>query len=375
MASGTQQGYLVLADISGYTAYLAGAELEHAQEILTALLETIVGHFKTRLTLVKLEGDAVFAYAPAASLTRGETLLELLEATYLAFRDHIDAARRRTTCQCTACRTMASLDLKFLVHHGSYVLQKVAGIVELVGSDVNLIHRLLKNQLTDLTGWRAYALFTEGGLQQVGLPAAGLHAHPERYEHLGEVQTFSFDMRRRYQELKDAQRVFLPAAEADFVFVDDLPAPPSVVWDWFNEPRKRVQWAGFDTLRWTLTSSGRTGAGAQSHCLHGQAVLNAETYLDWRPFDYFTFAGSHGPMLGTYQFEPIQAGQGTRLHIHMRGQMPLPGFIRRPLLRSMLKPQITTAGIRLAALVAEEQRRLAAETGPAAETDAQAGPV
>jgi len=38
----TQHGYLVLADISGYTSYLAGTELEHAHEVLTELLETIV---------------------------------------------------------------------------------------------------------------------------------------------------------------------------------------------------------------------------------------------------------------------------------------------------------------------------------------------
>ena len=37
-----QHGYLVLADISGYTAYLAGVELDHAHEILSDLLETIV---------------------------------------------------------------------------------------------------------------------------------------------------------------------------------------------------------------------------------------------------------------------------------------------------------------------------------------------
>ena len=57
----TRHGYLVLADISGYTSYLAQVELEHAHEILTDLLETIVEKFKQILTVSKLEGDAVFA--------------------------------------------------------------------------------------------------------------------------------------------------------------------------------------------------------------------------------------------------------------------------------------------------------------------------
>ena len=129
----TQHGYLVLADISGYTSYLAGTELEHAHEILTDLLEIIVDHFRSVLTISKLEGDAVFAHAPEARLARGETLLELIEATYVAFRDGVEAARRRTTCECNACRAIPSLDLKFLLHHGDYILQNVSGIAELVG--------------------------------------------------------------------------------------------------------------------------------------------------------------------------------------------------------------------------------------------------
>ena len=59
----TIHGYLVLADIGGYSGYLALVELEHAHEILTDLLEVIVEKFKTILTISKLEGDAVFANA------------------------------------------------------------------------------------------------------------------------------------------------------------------------------------------------------------------------------------------------------------------------------------------------------------------------
>ena len=37
MSAVTQHGYLVIADISGYTSFLAGTELEHSQEILADL--------------------------------------------------------------------------------------------------------------------------------------------------------------------------------------------------------------------------------------------------------------------------------------------------------------------------------------------------
>ena len=148
MEKGTLQGYLVLADISGYTSYLAGVELTHARDILTELLELIVGYFKPLLTIVELEGDGVYAYAPESKIQRGETLLELAESTYQAFRDRIESVRRRTTCQCNACKSIPNLDLKFIVHYGEYLLQSVSGITKLVGSDINLVHRLLKNHVS-----------------------------------------------------------------------------------------------------------------------------------------------------------------------------------------------------------------------------------
>ena len=111
MSSETEHGYLVLADISGYTSFLAKVELDHAHEILTDLLEVIVRQFKTMLTISKLEGDAVFANVNEARLPRPEALLELVENTYIEFCRRRDSSQRRTTCQCRACQSMPSLEL------------------------------------------------------------------------------------------------------------------------------------------------------------------------------------------------------------------------------------------------------------------------
>ena len=51
---------LVIADISGYTRYLAGAELDHAQDILADLMSTVVTSVRPTFRLAKLEGgDAI----------------------------------------------------------------------------------------------------------------------------------------------------------------------------------------------------------------------------------------------------------------------------------------------------------------------------
>src|SRR6266496_1523492 len=100
--STTQQGYLVIADISGYTSFVAITELEHAQDILSELLELIIERFKPWLSIHKIEGDAIFAYTLKSNIERGETLFELIETTYFAFRSRREAAQHRTACTCNA---------------------------------------------------------------------------------------------------------------------------------------------------------------------------------------------------------------------------------------------------------------------------------
>jgi len=332
-----QPGYLVLADITGYTAYLAGSELDHANNVLSDLLESMVAMLRPALTIVKLEGDAVFAYAPEERVQRGETLLELVEATYMRFRDRRDAIRRRTTCVCRACRSIPALDLKFFIHFGDYMVQQIAGIQDLVGSDVNLIHRLMKNHVAEATGWKAYVLFTEAGLAHLGLNLDGLHAQPEAYEHFEPVATYSLDLHVRHDELVEARRNFIAADRADLVIVQELPAPVTVVWDWINNPSKRVLWDDPEQVLPVLRPGGRTTTGSRNHCVHGKDIA-VEDILDWRPFDYFTVGIlKRGIYVSrTCEFQPL-AGGGTRLSTNFVLKLPLPDWLARPIARPMLK--------------------------------------
>jgi hypothetical protein len=337
MSTSTQHGYLLLADISGYTSFVAGTELDHSHEILSDLLETICMQIEKLLTIHKLEGDAVFAYAPENIIARGETILELVESTYIAFRDRQTDIRRATTCTCRACQNIPSLDLKFIVHHGDYILQQVREIREMVGSDVNLIHRLSKNHVTEATGWRAYLMITEPCLVHLDLKLEGAHEQLESYEHLGEIKTINIDLHQRYQELKEARRVFLTEKDAHLYFTVDFPTPPPLTWEWLQDPGRRNLWGG--GVHWYSGDRprGRTTSGASNHCAHGKAV-STEVTLDWRPFDYSTvdsYQNGKKMFSETIRLEPLSNG-GTRLHDYCQLHLPLPGFIRKVVARALM---------------------------------------
>ena len=78
MAVGGDQACFVIADLSGYTGYLTETELDHAQDVLADPLETTIGALGPVLRLAKLEGDAVFLYAPAGTVD-GSILLDTVE--------------------------------------------------------------------------------------------------------------------------------------------------------------------------------------------------------------------------------------------------------------------------------------------------------
>ena len=192
----TQQGFLLIADITGYTMFLTQSELEHAQGILDSLLKSVLAEIKAPLSLSNLQGDAVLAYLPASNLPQPQYPLDAIERIYYSFVDTLQSMQRNTTCSCNACRNIKALDLKFLLHYGVYATQAIAGRTELQGPEVIRLHRLLKNKVTHTTGIRAYTLVTEAAADAIALPEffAAAVRHVEHSDDFGETAGYVYDL-------------------------------------------------------------------------------------------------------------------------------------------------------------------------------------
>ena len=201
MPVGTASGLFLLADISGYTGFLqavgdahgsdmyASGEVPPAYPLMTSLLEGIIGSVVPPLSLSKLEGDAVFAFAfDLDDVPRGAALLGFLQAAYDRFRTQLAALEQALTCTCNACARGAALDLKFVLHTGSFMMQSIGGGRELVGPDVVMVHRLLKNGGSALLGHSAYALLTDAAVKRLDVPVEGSMPMTETYEHYQPIE-------------------------------------------------------------------------------------------------------------------------------------------------------------------------------------------
>ena len=69
------KGYLLIADISGYTAFLTSSEQDHANPILHSLLKILVEQINSPLRFWRMDGDAVLAYSTDENFPSGETLI------------------------------------------------------------------------------------------------------------------------------------------------------------------------------------------------------------------------------------------------------------------------------------------------------------
>src|SRR4029077_12752658 len=108
------EGYLLLADISGYTGFLTSVEEAHDVDfsggipagyaVLGELLDSVVEGVEPEFGVAKLEGDAVFATAPAESLDgHGDAVVSHLQDVHRAFRARRAQAKKASDHVCTAC--------------------------------------------------------------------------------------------------------------------------------------------------------------------------------------------------------------------------------------------------------------------------------
>jgi hypothetical protein len=285
-STGVEQGYLVLADISGYTAFLTGNELEHATGIVDDLTRAIVGELTRVLTLVKLEGDAVFVYAPVESWPDGERVLEAIEACYVAFCDQQADIARQTTCPCSACANIAALNLKVVAHAGAFVTSHEHGRADLAGPDVIVVHRMLKNSIIDALDIPAYAFLSDAFTARLPHPL-DLPSHTENYPDVGPVAGCVEDLAGVAAGIRAERRIVIEPGEADLEVASRFNAPPAVVWDWYVNPQLAERWQTATGLDGHPNPDGRAAAGAELHCAHGRG-RSVHRVVDWKPFDYFT---------------------------------------------------------------------------------------
>lgn len=280
-------GYFLIADISGYTAFLTSSEQDHASPILRSLLSSLVEQIGEPLHLWRMDGDAVLAYTTKNEFPTGETFLGICENLYNTFATLRQNIVANTTCTCKACANVAELDLKIMVHYGDFEEMQIGPMTDISGAEVILVHRMAKTDVKAVTGINSYALISDSAAKAMDIDAA-LVPYSQTFEHFGEVGMQVYDLAEAWGKFRATkERFFLTEEEGVFTYRHNFDLPVPVLWDALVAPELKVKWMQQMLAVDVDRPDGRIGPGSGYHCAHSDMDFYYWV-TDWEPFDYFS---------------------------------------------------------------------------------------
>jgi len=191
----TGQALLVIADIGGYTPFmrLHRTSLAHAQDVVARLLEALIDA-APNLSLIEVEGDAAFLYTWTPEGQETPTVrmgIDQMVAMHQAFHACRQQIAALNNCSCEGCRQAGRLRVKFVAHLGDVAVQRVKRSAKLVGFDVILVHRMLKNAVPI----PEYLLLSEAVFRRMDDPIRSRGQWlAQELEGLGVVPTYFMDL-------------------------------------------------------------------------------------------------------------------------------------------------------------------------------------
>jgi hypothetical protein len=343
MNDSAKHAFFLIADISGYTRFLAETEINHAKGILESLFEALIPAVRTPLTISGLQGDALFAYAIDCDLVTKQCVLDLAEKIYCAFAESKERIGINSSCRCDACTTVNNLDLKIVIHHGEFVTQRSGDHEELTGKDVTTAFRLLKNDVRQKTGVSAYALITRAAVNRMELQSyfAETAFITEHYEHIGDVELVVHGLERAWQKTRNARRIRVDETADQLIPEHSVIVPLAVdsAFVLLSRPDLRVKWIDADKLDLDTGASSRIEEGTQYHCHHGKEVFSFEI-IDWQPGEYLTVSYKL-PMglsiIETDEIIPVGEGSMLKVRLSMIQGGTLAGKLMKPVVERKLR--------------------------------------
>jgi hypothetical protein len=355
MAFRATQGLLLMPDITGYTDFISSVELSHGQHIVSELLQILLRHNELSLKLSEVEGDALLFYRLGEGPTP-ERIVAQAQRWLGRFHEHLNRLKGDIYCTCGACQNVGNLSLKVIGHYGEIGVHRIGRVQKLVGLDVVLAHRLLKNGVEA----RDYLLLTDAVFPspaQEGGSRHGFQRHVETYAVFGMVETRLLDLSEVRLGLPppDAHGA-LRELECQFEAAIGIRAPMDEIEQYLIRPERWSEWLdGLESLHYDPTEPLR--AGHRHMCtIEGHTIRQTLEHMD-RESGEVSFTFRMKPPMGLLKrmyrvVRARQEGDCVRVSqsIHCEGR-PLLGWIFYRMALPMLRRNFQRSLEQLKALV------------------------
>lgn len=187
---GLESAFFCVPDITGFTKFMATTDIAFSREVIPSLLRKLIDCNVLKLKIGEIEGDAIFFYKTGRLPAVGRVAAQCT-ALYTTFSDFIRSIKEDDPENYEKYLADSQLGLKIIIHHGQISLHNIKGRIKLLGTDVIIAHKLLKNKIPDYN----YILLTDKYLSKIKdrdnlqqwFHWEKLRTGAENYEFMGEV--------------------------------------------------------------------------------------------------------------------------------------------------------------------------------------------
>ncbi|WP_051359719.1 DUF2652 domain-containing protein [Adhaeribacter aquaticus] len=159
-ADDIQAALIFIPDISGFTKYVNETGIKVSRTLIAELLEIIIEANILDMSISEIQGDAVLFYRLGEPPTVQEVVNQCKQI-FLDFQNYLRIVERDTGSSMGASLSNSNLTLKVVAHYGHVSVTNIREHIKLMGKDVIIAHRLLKNNVEG----DEYLLLTEDYLK------------------------------------------------------------------------------------------------------------------------------------------------------------------------------------------------------------------
>jgi hypothetical protein len=181
---------ICIPDITGFTRFMAETDLEFSRKIIPPLLRCLVASNTLSLNVGEIEGDAILFYR-FGDLPSLNELTEQCKKFYDDFNAQLESLKKEFPDNFAKYISTNKLSLKIILHAAEMTLTHIDGMIKLIGEDVVVVHKLLKNSIEH----DEYILFSEKLLSHYGKEEMSdllnwdtLKDGADEYEYIGEIK-------------------------------------------------------------------------------------------------------------------------------------------------------------------------------------------
>ena len=191
--------FICIPDITGFTEFMSEVSLESSKRIIPSLLNRIIYANSINLKISEIEGDAVLFYRNGP-LPSAQELIAQCRRFFHEFRAELDQIVERNDNHHEYRDLTRKLGLKVIMHYGPIGMVQVGSHLKLMGEEIIVAHRLLKNSVSE----KEYVLFSQDVVEQLKGSESSLITdwavrQDDHYDHIGTMMYHYINVDQLFQ--------------------------------------------------------------------------------------------------------------------------------------------------------------------------------